>query len=332
VILPGLVRVLALLLVLTVVAAPSVAHADDPDPWTALPEVLDQPAPERDSHTLAKAVSAGSVAAFYTAFGTWAYFAWYYKKEYHPFLLGGDGAFGVHTYAGGADKLGHFWANMVTTRLAIHMLRAGHWRDLEAEAIAGGIAAAFFTLVEVKDGYFYQFSYGDEIANLLGAAVAVALEAMPRVDRLFDIRVEYWPSEEYLAILDGAEGADVNSANVAEDYSGQTYLLALHLGEVHGLGEGKWTRVSRYIDAVAGFGTVHYKPDLNDGVDRGMPTQELSIGLSLNLQGVFDDLLAGHDGRRHARAALHGVTEVFNPPFGSLRVGASRSTDTISHE
>lgn len=321
--------------VLALAAWPVTVHADDhataraPDPWTALTKLDATPAQVEPSHTLARALSAGSVAAFYTTFGTWAYFAWYDHQERNPhFLIGGDGAFGVNTYAGGADKLGHFWANMVTTRLAIHMLRAGHWDETPAKAIAAGLSAVFFTIVEVKDGYFYQFSYSDETANLLGVAVGVALESSPRLDRLLDLRVEYRPSKEYLAILDGASGADVNSANVAEDYSGQTYLLALHLGEVGGLGERRWTRASRYLDAVIGYRTEHYKPDLRDPTfDRGDPTQVLSFGLSLNLQGAIDDLLAGHDGRRHVRAAAHALTEVFNPPFASFRpLEASRST------
>ena len=274
-------------------------------------------------------VSGLTVAGLYAGFSAWAYIAWYRnhpEKDMHDF--GRDGWFGKNTYAGGADKLGHFWASMATTRLAVKIMRAGHWELDQASYIAAAWAAAFYTAVEVKDGYFYQFSYGDEVANLLGAAVAVALEMSPRLDDLVDIRVEYWPSPEYLAILDGAEGADVNSANVAEDYSGQTYLLALHLGEVYGLGDMKYGRPFRYIDGVVGFQTRHYKPDLHDpDFERGDPTQELSIGLSINLQGVFDDLLRGKDGRRHVRATLAGLTEVFNPPFGSLRVGASRSTD-----
>lgn len=324
--------VMAALLGLAIATLPTRVHADDaPPPATELPVLRPPPPPPSEpSHTLSRAVTAGSVAAVYTVFGGWAYYAWYYDQEPNPhFKIGGDGAFGVNTYAGGADKLGHFWANMAATRLAIHILRAGHWNENQARAIAAGSAAVFFTLVEVKDGYFYQFSYSDETANLLGAAVAVALESSPRLDGLFDIRVEYWPSKEYLEILRGAAGADVNSANVAEDYSGQIYLFALHLGEVGGLGERRWTRATRYIDAVVGYRTENYKPDLRDPTfSRGDPTQELSFGVSLNLQGVIDDMLAGHDRRRHVRAAAHALTEVFNPPFGSLRpLEVSRSTD-----
>jgi hypothetical protein len=327
----ALVRALALAVAIVLAAAPGLARADErpSDPWAAVPDVLEQP-PDGGSTTFARASTAAAVGAFYGAFGTWAYFAWYWHQERNPeFLVGGDGTFGVNTYAGGADKLGHFWANLALTRLSYQILRAGHWHPTAAHAISFGWSAAFFFVVEVKDGYFYQFSWGDEIANLLGAGLAVALDSSPALDRLIDFRVEYWPSTEYRAILDGAEGADVNSANVAEDYSGQTYLLALHLGAVHGLGEGKYTRISRYIDAVVGYRTEHYKPDLNDPMfERGRPTQELSLGLSLNLQGVIDDALAGHGARRHLRAFGHALTEVFNPPVGSVRGNlAERDTD-----
>ena len=46
---------------------------------------------------------------------------------------------------------------------------------------------------------------------------------------MFDYRVEYWPSVAYRRQLDGG------NVNVAEDYSGETYLLAYHLGSIHSL-------------------------------------------------------------------------------------------------
>ena len=54
----------------------------------------------------------------------------------------------------------------------------------------------------------------------------------PALDRLIDLRVSYWPSPEYRSIVDGTfTGNDrINSVNIAEDYSGQTYFLAFHLG------------------------------------------------------------------------------------------------------
>ncbi len=310
-------RRLALALVVAIaVATASPARAEDvPDPWTAVPLALAAPdAPAPPDHRLA---SAATLAGLYGAFTVWAYFAWYRGFDGHDFQFGGDGYFGVRRYAGGADKLGHAWANLALTRGTSRLLRWGGWDPVPSAVIAGGLAAGYFALVEVKDGYFYEMSPGDLIANTLGAAFGVAQEVWPRLDELLDFRVEYWPSEEYRAIVRGDAEAEINTLNIAEDYSGQTYLLALHLGAFRALDR---TRVSRYVDVAIGFGTDDYKPEPVPKED-ARETQRLFLGLSLDLQGVVDRALHGKP-----RAALHGLAEVFNLPFTSAAVvGTSRS-------
>jgi hypothetical protein len=255
-------------------------------------------------------------AGLYTAVGTWAYFAWYYGVPPLPrFKVGGDGYFGLETYAGGSDKLGHLWANLLGTRLGFQILRAGGWGDKPAAAISAGLATVFFTAVEIKDGYYYQLSPGDVLANSLGAALGVAMDFYPRFDELFDLRVEYWPSDEYRAIVGGEAEAEINTVNVAEDYSGQIYLAALHLGAIGSLGERRWSPL-RWVDAVIGYHADNYKPDpLPDmEVER---TQRLFLGVSLNMQGVVDDLLAGDGWRSPVRKAGHAFFEIGNLPFTS---------------
>jgi hypothetical protein len=303
------VRRLALVLVvgfLVGAAAPARAQTV-PDPWSAVPlafEPVEPPAPP--DH---KVASMATLAGLYGAFSVWAYYAWYYDFEGHGFHVGGDGWFGVNRYAGGSDKLGHGWANLALARGSSRLLRWGGWPKVPAALIAGGLAAAYFAFIEVKDGYYYEMSPGDLVFNTLGAALGTAMEIWPRFDELIDLHVEYWPSDEYRAIVRGEAEAEINTINIAEDYSGQTYLLALHLGAFPSLDR---TRVSPYVDVVAGFRTDGYKPDPIVERER---TQRLFLGVSLNLQGVFDRLLDGKP-----RALLHGVTEIANLPFTSIGV------------
>src|SRR5262249_14156620 len=150
-----------------------------------------------------KVATLATLGGLYAAASVWAYFAWYRDVPEKPFLWGGDGGFGVNTYAGGADKMGHFWSDLAITRSTSEMLMAGGWRPLPATLIAGGLSAFAFTMVEVKDGYYYEFSFGDLTADYLGVAAAATLENFPAIDRLFDLRLDYWPSKEYLEILRG---------------------------------------------------------------------------------------------------------------------------------
>lgn len=281
-------------------------------------------AAEEDGLTRGKLASAGGLAGFYAALTVWAYFAWYHRKPKNlSFKVNGDGGFGVNTYAGGSDKLGHFWSNHLISRGTSELLIAGGWRPLPASLIASGLSLAFFTFVEVKDGYYYEFSSGDMIANAGGAALSALFISRPELDRLFDFRVDYLPTREY---LDGLGDGDVN---FAEDYSGQTYLFAMHLEALRPLREYRYTRWTRYLDLVGGFQSVNYKPEPMDldAVER----QHLFFGAALNLQTLLADLYGQPAERGRARTSHqigHFALEFVSLPYTTLRVaGASRSPD-----
>ena len=134
---------------------------------------------------------------------------------------------------------------------------------------------------------------------------------------MFDLRVQYWPSSAYLEKLDGSSPCPTGGCsrwNIAEDYSGQYYLLALHLGAIHALRDQSWGGWARFVDVAAGFGTRGYKPD---PPSRTLPDyahhQNLYLGVSLNAQGLFDWMLGGRS--EPARKITHGLFEVFNAPF-----------------
>jgi hypothetical protein len=272
--------------------------------------------------TRGKIVSAGALASTYAALTVWAYFAWYHNHlQNRYFKVNGDGLFGVDTYAGGSDKLGHFWSNHTISRGTAEMLIAGGWKPLPASAIASGLCAAFFAFVEVKNGYYYEFSTGDLVADLGGAALGMLLINRPELDALIDFRVDYWPTPEYRS---GVEDGDVN---FAEDYSGQTYFLAAHLAGVPGLTDSKWMRWARYLDLGIGFQSLNYKPEPMDPA--AIPSQHLFLGAAINLQPLLEDLYGERyeRGRSHVTHQVgHFLLEFVSPPYTTLRVaGVSRS-------
>lgn len=292
-----------------------------PPPWMA-PSV--EPVP-RD-HRVGSMAALGGI---YASFATWMYFAWYHDQpRLSGFKVGGDGYFGETTYAGGSDKLGHAWANMVLTRGGAELLRWGGWRPRTAALISGALSWSLFLFVEIKDGYYYQLSPGDMYANTLGAALGVAMTEWPALDRLMDLRVEYWPSPEYISIVDGSfTGSErINSVNIAEDYSGQTYFLALHLRELpRPAATPRWLGTALdFVDVGVGFQSTKYKPDPPDDPPYER-RQHLFVGVALDVQHVLDRALARH---RVSRTIGHGLFEVLAPPFTVLPVvGADRSPD-----
>jgi hypothetical protein len=255
-----------------------------------------------------KLSAALTLAGVYAGFTTWTYFAWYRKhRENRAFKWGGDGWLGLQTYAGGADKFGHAWATMSLARLGTELLHQwGGYSKLTSTLVSTALSELLFLGVEVKDGYFYEFSFSDATGDTLGALAAVALSLSPRLDELFDFRVQYWPSAAYRRQFSGG------NVNIAEDYSGETYLLALHLGAIHALRDQSWGGWSRFVDLAAGFETRGYKPD---PPSKMLPDyehhQNLYLGISLNAQGLFDWLL---DSRSTTRKLSHGFFEVFNLP------------------
>lgn len=271
----------------------------------------------------------GGVAGVYAAATTYMYFAWYHGQPDKPFRFGGDGYFGGDTYAGGADKLGHAWSNLAMSRVTSEVLAWGGWERWKAGLIASSLTLGLFTVFEVKDGFYTEFSPGDAAFNALGAAMNVAMLAYPPLDEAVDFRVEYFPSKEYRGLLRGArpppDPAKPHqvSLNFVEDYSGQRYLFALHAHALPLVGRQRWARV---VDVALGYEANGYKPEpVAAGVRR---SQHLFLGVSVNVQGLLDLALAERDGpvASRARTTGHLVFELVNPPFGSAAlVGATRS-------
>jgi hypothetical protein len=285
----------------------------------------------RADHRLAAAVA---VTGLYVGFTGWTYLAWYRKhKALSDFKWGGDGWLGSHTYAGGADKFGHAWATMSLARLGTEMLDQWGGFDRSTAAIVGtALAETLFLGVEIKDGFYYEFSFSDATGDTVGALAAYALSRWPRLDELFDYRVEYFPSRMYLRKLDGSSPCPTGTCstwNVAEDYSGETYLLALHLGGIHALRDLEYGTLSRFVDLTLGFDTRNYKPN-PDPVPMVSPHQDVFIGISLNAQGLFDYLLEGKPSAvaRRTRKVTHGLFEVFNVPFSSAPLLQYEKTPT----
>jgi Predicted periplasmic lipoprotein (DUF2279) len=305
---------------------PTVVQPVTPDPqpagktpWLDLSPDQLQLALAESHHSKERNIAAPiTLAAFYATFITFTYYAWYRKhKPLSQYKFGGDGWLGDETYAGGEDKFGHAWSTMVAARIGTEMLTQwGNYDRTKSILISTALAEALFIGVEVKDGFFYEFSFSDLAGDTAGALLALAFSFYPQIDEMFDFRVQYFPSSEYYHQVAGDKGPLGGRLNIAEDYSGQTYFLAYHLGSIKSLREMKYGTLARFVDVAIGFDTRGYKPTPDTGpLPPDQHHQNLFLGVSFNAQGFFDwvfDKPTQHD---KLRKALHGTFDVFNLPF-----------------
>jgi len=309
--------------VVTSLLASLATTAPDLAPATVAAEV-DRP---RETHPVAAAATLGGI---YLTFSSWAYLAWYVKhKPLGYFKWGGDGWLGDTTYAGGADKFGHAWATMGLARAGTLLLSDwGGFDHRKASFLSAGLAETLFFFVEVKDGFFYEFSFSDLAGDTTGMVLALLFDNFPRLDEMFDYRVQYWPSTEYVNNVSGGNG--YSRLNIAEDYSGETYLLAYHLGSIHALREQPWGTWSRFVDVTLGFESRGYKPSPPAGYPPYDHHQDVFLGVSFNAQGFFDWLLEDRPSSRArtTRKITHGLFEIFNLPFTSHYVIDHRDVPT----
>jgi hypothetical protein len=220
-----------------------------------------------------RALAATSVALLYSGLFVHHYFAWWHDQTFTPFETEWDGFFGINTYSGGADKLGHLYMNLALSRATTGILRFGRFDPLSASIAGATLSWLSYLLLELRDGLSaFQFSWGDLLANSLGTAVGLLLTHVPQVDRFVSFRMMYWPSTEF---------RQNPSLNFNEDYSGQTFLVALHPA-----GFGDRVGFFRYIDLVVGFNADHYLP--NPRRDDRPERQRLYVGFALNLQEVLN--------------------------------------------
>lgn len=277
-------------------------------------------------------ISASILGGLHASLYTWAYFAWYRpRNKYEQLTFLNEGWFGPNTYAGGADKLGHFYSNYVFVRGSVGLLEAGGWERRPALIASTALTMAFFTVIEFKDGYHqgFGFSVQDMVANLAGNAVGVLLLGWPEIDRAFDVRIQYFPTHEFLREL--RQGV----VDAAEDYSGQAFVLAHHLGAIGPLRRSRYLGWTRYVDVVLGYRALNYKP-VPDDPAASPRAQELYLGLTLDMQavlGAWRDNVSRDSGWSRVLGTTQSFFEFYQLPYTTLKlVSADRDNGPLPVE
>jgi hypothetical protein len=264
-------------------------------------------APGEGEGDASRIVSVVGLSGAYAGLGAWTWVAWYDERRTLPvWRFGGDGGFGRGTYAGGADKLGHLWSASLLSRLSSDLLESGGWSRVASSAFGSGLCLGALTLIEVNDGFYTEFSPGDLSADVLGVAAALAFRHVPGLDEALDFRVQWFPSSEFRR---------KPGANFAEDYSGQTYLLAGKPRALDAVRESPGPLATvQFVDMVVGFEARGYA--MKQVPEKPLQRSQVwFLGLTVDVQAILDFSLEHRGGATHRLG--HDLFEYVNPPLST---------------
>lgn len=240
--------------------------------------------PERASLRLKNAMLVGGGVGIVYLYGLTS---WWGEGFGGGFKTRNEGWFGRDTDHGGTDKLGHFQFTYAGSRLLKWGFEAAG--NDERTALKLGTLTAYGALsgVEFIDGFSkkWSFSREDFAMNTLGAAAAVLLETQPKIDAIFDLRFNYWPSRS----VDGSR----RSWEPISDYAGQTYYLVT---KASGFDTLQSVPVVRYLELAVGYGARGFETG-------GARERYEYLGVSLNLSQLLNDTILKNAGPRTVRTA-----------------------------
>jgi hypothetical protein len=226
--------------------------------------------------------------------------SWKYVQTWTgEFVTTNEGWFSKDTYAGGADKLGHFYTDFILMR-GLHEIYVRHGYG-EGAAILNALlgTATIRTVMEVADGYTtFKFSPQDLASNLLGAISSAVLLAHPKIDEIISVSWTYLPSREK---LDGK----VDWVSVDNDYNGSVYHLDIRL---KGLFAALADAPTRVFDP--------YSVDLSyytRGYDRQRETKHRMLGLNLSIN--LEEVIASHADPAGTTYQMKAFFRYFKVPF-----------------
>lgn len=193
-------------------------------------------------------VSAGFAGAVLTV-GT---IAWW-DRGFDAFRFNDTGFFGRETYAGGADKLGHFFSAYVSMCAMTSI-----YEELGISRDGAVLGATLFTMLlwngfELIDGFTdYGVEHGDIVMNTLGIGAGAAIELFPAVERTIGFRLGYVPSRDFLA-------HDKTFLKFINDYTGMTFYGDVKLKGVFDLA-GVSPGPLRFVVTGPVYSTGRYSP------------------------------------------------------------------------
>lgn len=276
-----------------------------------LPERGDRP---ESSKSVEQKDTTGQIAVRYSVlFGVPALTAGYGMKAWDwgskgSWRWGRESWFGRDTGHGGIDKLAHAFGCYLATRWthAAFMYSEGdRWTKWFYGPLMGFIVG---TGIEIGDAYTakYGFSWEDLLADYIGVAVGMLLEAVPVADGFIGFSLEYWPTEGFV------DAGGNTPLDISNDTGGFKYMINLKFAGFERVG----VEIPDFLHYLT-FDIGYYAKGFTDCEAEAGDTRRTRywfLGVSLNIADVIRALFEDPD-VWPARLASTPF-EYFHVPFG----------------
>jgi len=199
---------------------------------------------------------------------------WEWKRE---------GFFGKNTYAGGADKFGHFYASYVEFRTMVSLYELIGIKHDNALLLSALAIFLLSTGVEMIDAFTpYGFSYEDVVFNSFGLGLGYVTEKYPKIDSLIGYRLDYFPSSTYLEMEKGT-GLVKKYIRLVNDYNGMIFFLDFKFA---GMGERISNSALKYFLFGLNYNSIDYSPS-GDNKQRNIGFH-VGLNVPVILKSIFN--------------------------------------------
>ncbi len=125
------------------------------------------------------------------------------------------------------DKVGHVFTTYQTSRLMMDAFQWAGYNERKKLIMGGGIGLMYMTAIEVMDGFSrgWGYSWGDQLADVVGSAMAISQEALWK-DQRIQLKFSYAPTS--LAKYNPDLLGENKYSRILKDYNGQTYWLSVN--------------------------------------------------------------------------------------------------------
>ena len=192
---------------------------------------------------------------------------WKWGTAYFQFRA--EGFFGMRTGSGGQDKLGHCFSTYLMSETLYLRLRNRYGQEAPVTVYPALFSWLLMAYVEMFDGFSvdHGFSKEDLLMDTLGASTSFLKRSVPSVGRVFDFRMEYYPSTQS------------GGFHPMIDYSGQKFLLALRPSGLPLFDDSPF----RFFELYLGYYTRGFERISVDPERRAV----LFTGVGVDLQAIF---------------------------------------------
>ena len=217
-----------------------------------------------------------------------------------------EGWFANSTYAGGTDKIAHFYSHFTLDRFSYYMYRQSGLSRSEALKHSFILATSVGVMIEIGDGLsHYGFAVNDLISDMAGIGLGHLLNQNAYLDELIGVQLWWWDD-------DTATGKHKKGAKLRDpidDYNNQKYLLNFRMAAIPVL---RGFLPTRYINLDLGYFSRGFK----DLPDRTGLEKNLYTGISINISQLLRDYFPKSD----FTYAVSTFSRFYQFPYTSLDI------------